>query len=103
MVPLLGPLLALITGILVSPCLVPESVWLCLPLAVLVAVARPRCAFIAVLLLGAGLRSLEPTVPPDPGNDTVRLVGRLRRPPEWRGLGVYLDVELNSIDARPYR
>jgi len=33
----------------------------------------------------------------------VRLICTLSKPPQWRGLGVYLDVELQSIDARPYR
>src|SRR5262249_17230727 len=28
---------------------------------------------------------------------------KLTKAPEWRGLGTYLDVELLSIDAQPYR
>jgi len=58
---------------------------------------------LSVFLLGAGLRTAVPTVPPDPGNDAVRLVGKVARAPEWRGLGVYLDVQVLRIDGRPYR
>ena len=103
MVPLLWPLFALIAGILLSPFLDARSVWLCLPLAALIGFARRWCLLPAIVLLGAGLRSLEPDVPPDPGDLAVRLIGRLTRAPEWRGLGVYLDVEVLSVDGRPYR
>src|SRR4029077_11322834 len=53
--------------------------------------------------LGAGLRAVVPTVPPDPGIDAVRLIGKVVRAPEWRGLGVYLDVQVLRVDGRPYR
>jgi competence protein ComEC len=81
----------------------PTSVWICLPIAILISIVRPWCALIAVALLGAGLALLRPAVPPHPGDEPVRLVGRLARAPEWRGVGIYLDVELQTIDARPYR
>jgi competence protein ComEC len=103
MLPLLWPLVAAIAGILISPFLEPHAVWLCLPLAVLLAFATKKCGgFLSIILLGAGLRALEPAVPPDPGEDAVRLVGTLEKAPEWRGPGVYLDVRLQNLDARPY-
>jgi competence protein ComEC len=103
MIPLLAPLLALIAGILASAHLDPRSVWLCLPLAVLLAFARKWYALLAVFLLGAGLRSLEPPVPLDPPAEAARVEGRLLRQPEWRGLGVYLDLQVLRVDGRPYR
>jgi competence protein ComEC len=104
MFPLLPPLLALIAGILASHSLDPRAVWICLPLAILLGFARKPCALIAIFLLGAGLRSREQPVPPlPPGNEASRVVGRLQNRPDWRGLGVYLDVELDSIDGVPYR
>jgi hypothetical protein len=103
MVPLLLPLLALISGILAGPHLDPTSVWLCLPLTILLGVARRPLHFLPVFLLGAGLRDSVPAVPPDPGIEAVRLTGKIVQPPEWRGLGVYLDVEIRTMDGRPYR
>jgi len=103
MVPLLFPLVALISGILTGPRLDPIAVWMCLPLAILLGVAKRPFFLLSVFLLGAGLRSAVPAVPPDPGMDAVRLVGRVARAPEWRGLGVYLDVQVLSVDGRPYR
>jgi competence protein ComEC len=44
---------------------------------------------------------LEPPLAlPDPGDTATRVVGTLRRPPEWRGVGVYLDVQLPDGRAR---
>ena len=103
MTPLVGPLAALIAGILVSPLLDPYYVWLTLPLAILLAFARKWGLLLSFFLLGAGLRSNEPPVPPDPGDTATRIQGTLTKAPEWRGLGAYLDVELDSIDGRPYR
>jgi len=88
MIPLLFPLLALIAGILSGPHLAPTPLWLCLPLAILVGIARRPLLLVSVFLLGAGLRSAVPAVPPDPGSDAVRLVCKVSRAPEWRGLGV---------------
>src|SRR5262245_61573578 len=101
MIPLLWPLAALIAGIVASPFLNPSYVWLCLPLAVLLAFVRRWGLLITFFLLGAGVRSRETVVLPDPGEMPVRLVGRLTKAPEWRGLGVYLDVELQTVDSRP--
>jgi competence protein ComEC len=104
MFPLLPPLLALIAGILASDRLDPRSVWICLPLAVLLGFARKRCALLALFLLGAGLRSREEPVPPlSPGTEASRIICRLLHQPDWRGLGVYLDVAVDSIDGVPYR
>src|SRR3989442_8172262 len=96
------PLLALIIGILLSPCLDSRSVWICLPVAILISFAKRRCALLAVALAGAGLAARQPAVLPDPGDTAVRLVGHLTKAPEWRGLGVYLDVELQTVDGQRY-
>lgn len=96
------PLIALLGGILVSPCLDPTPVWICLPLAILLSFARRWCALLAVTLLGAGIASIQPTVPPVPGGIALRVVGKLRKAPEWRGLGVYLEVQLQTLDNTPY-
>ena len=103
MVPLLFPLVALISGILAGPHLSPNPVWMSLPLSILLGIARRPLFLLPVFLLGAGLRSAVPTVPPDPGTDAVRLLGTVTRAPEWRGLGVYLDVQVLRIDEKPYR
>ena len=97
------PLFALIAGILLSPCLDPSAVWICLPLAILISFAKRWCALIAVALLGAGIASIQPTVPPDPDNSAARVTGTITKVPEWRGVGAYLDVELQAVDAQPYR
>ena len=100
MIPLLYPLLALIAGILASGHLDPMSVWLCLPLAVLLGFARKPSGLIAVFLLGSGLGSVEHPIPPlPPGVEASRVVGTLQRRPDWRGLGVYLDVGVESVDG----
>jgi competence protein ComEC len=96
------PLFALIVGILMSPCLDPAAVWICLPLAILISFARRWCALIAVALLGAGVASRTPTVPPDPDNSATRVTGKLTKAPEWHGVGAYLDLELQSVDAQRY-
>jgi len=59
---------------------------------------------IAVALVGviAGANQ-QRTVPPDPGDTAARIVCRLLKPPEWRGVGSYLDVEVQTVDAQPYR
>src|SRR5688572_286773 len=104
MFPLLPLLFALIAGIVASSHIDARAVWLCLPLAVLLSFARKRCAWLAVFLLGAGLRSLEQPVPPlPPGNEASRVVGRLLHQPDWRGLGVYLDLGVEFVDDVPYR
>ncbi len=97
------PLVALVVGIAVSQCLDTAYVWVCLPLAILISFARRWCGLIAVALVGAGIAARQPTVPPLPTDLPVRLIGRLTKPPEWRGLGAYLDVELQSVDGQPYR
>src|SRR5436190_3145709 len=104
MVPLLVPLLALIAGILASAHLDPTSVWLCLPLAILLGFARKSCGLIAVFLLGAGLRAVEHPVPPLPaGPEASRVVATVLQRPDWRGVGVYLEIEVEFIDGRSVR
>jgi len=103
MIPLLFPLLALISGILASPYLAPAAIWLCLPLSMLLGIARRPLLLLSVFLLGAGLRNAVPQVPPEPGSDAVRLVCQVIQAPEWRGIGIYLDVDVLQIDDRPYR
>src|SRR5262249_11249661 len=102
MTPLVFPLIAFISGILASPWLDPRPIWWCLPIGVLLFFARRWCVVIPLFLLGAGLRSWEPPTPPDPGSDPSRVVGRLTGPPEWRGVGVYLDIRLDTVDGKPY-
>jgi competence protein ComEC len=96
------PLLALITGILLSPCLDPLSVWISLPLAILISFARRWCALIAIMLFGAAIASLTPSPPPDLESPAAsRVIGQLTKAPEWRGLGAYLDLRVQTIDAQP--
>jgi competence protein ComEC len=102
MIPLLFPLVSLIFGILAGPQLDSRALWLCFPLTVLLGIARRPLLLLPVFLLGAGLRNSVPTVPPEPGTDAVRLVGKIVRAPEWRGIGVYLDVQILSIDGRAF-
>ncbi len=97
------PLIALLAGILLSPCLDAGYVWLCLPFSILLSFARRWCGLLAVFLGGAAVASFQALPPTDPPDATVRLIGRLARAPEWRGLGTYLDVELQMMDAQPYR
>jgi len=101
MFPLFRPLVAFVAGILLSPCVDPLSVWLCAPLAALLGLARRWCLWLAVFLTGAGLAARQDAGPADLGPEPVRLIGRVLRPPERRGLGVYLDIQLQSVDARP--
>src|SRR5262245_12294416 len=102
MVPLLWPLAALAAGILCSSILDSKAVWIALPLATLISLARPKYSLLAIALLGAGLRSMHSVIPPDPGVGTVRLTGVVQKPPEWRGLGAYLDIELKTVDGNPF-
>jgi competence protein ComEC len=102
MLPLFVPLLSLIAGILLSPFLATSYVWWCLPFAAVIALCRPRYAFLFILLSGSALRSLEPEVPPLPPAEAGRVVGVLLRKPEWRGLGVYVDLRIETIDGREY-
>jgi competence protein ComEC len=103
MIPLLPALLALIAGIVSSSHLDARAVLICLPLAVLLGIARKPCALLAVFLAGAGLRSLERPIPPlPPGNEANRVVGTLLQRPDWRGIGVYMDLAVDSVDGQPY-
>src|SRR5215510_6301562 len=125
-------LIPLLMGILLSPCLDERSVWATIPIALVtltfsqgfalplrlraVALAlrvgvrfapSPRgrgwCLFLLVALIGAADASLAPTILPVPEETAVRVVGKLRKAPEWRGLGTYLDLELQTVDRLPYR
>src|SRR5688500_5173431 len=104
MIPLLLPLLALVAGILASTRLDSRAVWVCVPLAILLGFAHRQFALITIFLIGAGLRSLEPPVPVlPPGSEASRVVGKLLHRPDWRGIGVYLDVAVESVDGVPYQ
>jgi len=104
MIPLFFPLLAFVAGILSSSTLDSRAVWICLPLSALLGFARKPCRLLALFLAGAALRSMEQPVPPlPPGNEASRVVGTLLRRPEWRGIGVYLDLDIDNIDGAPYR
>ena len=97
------PLIALIAGIVLSPCLDPKAVWLSLPLAVLISFGKRSCGLLAVFLLGSGIASLTPVPPPEPDSSAAsRVTGWLTESPEWRGLGAYLDLQIQSIDGQPY-
>src|SRR5262245_13689027 len=96
-------LVALIAGILLGPCVDPVPVWICFPFSILLSFLRHRCVLLTVFLLGCGVSSLQSTVPRDPGETAVRLIGTLRKAPEWHGLGIYLDVQLETIDGQAYR
>src|SRR5579864_392765 len=54
------------------------------------------------MLLGAGVASIQSTVPADPDNTATRVTGKLLKAPEWHGVGAYLDLELHSVDAQVY-
>ena len=88
MIPLFWPLLAVVAGILASPFLDPFAVWICVPLAALLAFARWWGLLLTFALLGAGLSSPGSEIPPGPGDVAVRLVGTLEKAPTWRGPGV---------------
>src|SRR5262245_21351970 len=91
------PLFALVIGILLSPCLDPHSVWACLPLGILISFARRWCGLIAVALAGCGIASLTPALPRNFDDTTAaRVTGRLVKAPEWRGLGTYLDIQVEA-------
>src|SRR5438552_12219326 len=101
-------LIPLLIGILLSPCLDSKSVWAAIPVAIAIltlpsARGRRWCLYLLVALVGAADASIAPGVAPVPQDSAVRVAGRLIKPPEWRGLGAYLDVELQAIDAEPYR
>src|SRR6185369_4245684 len=95
-------LVALIAGVLLGPCVDPLPVWLCLPFSILLSFIRPRCILLSTFLLGCSVGSSPSMIPRDPGETAVRLVGTMYRAPEWHGLGVYLDVQLQTIDGQAY-
>jgi competence protein ComEC len=101
-------LIPLLIGILLSSCLDSKSVWNAIPAAIaLLTLPSPRgrwwCLYLITGLVAAVDASMVPAVPPVPEDSAIRLVGKLTKAPEWRGLGAYLDVELHTIDAQPYR
>src|SRR5438552_3685415 len=101
-------LIPLVFGILVSSCLDVRYVWGAIPVTILTLTlpsqtGRRYCLYLLVGLVGAADASLLPTIEPIQTDTAVRMVGTLKKAPEWRGLGTYLDVELHSIDAQPYR
>jgi competence protein ComEC len=101
-------LIPLVIGILLSPCLDERAVWIGIPVTLLtLTLPSPRgrgwTLYLLVGLVGAADASMIPTVIPVPEDTALRVIGKLTKAPEWRGLGAYLDLELQSIDAQPYR
>jgi competence protein ComEC len=114
-------LIPLIIGILLSSCLDERFVWIAIVFTLVTltlassieaarfraCAARPRargwCLYLLVGLIGAADASIGITVIPIQTDTAVGVVGRLTKAPEWRGLGTYLDMELQTIDAQPYR
>ena len=107
------PLIALIVGIVLSPCLDLTAVWITIFVLIAFTLSSPGgrgfwfrrhlCALLIVVLVGAVDAARMSTVPPDPGDTAARMTGRLTKAPEWRGVGAYLDMELEFVDAQPYR
>ena len=100
-------LIPLLIGILLSPCVDLTYVRVCIPIVIAtLTLPSPRgrgwCLSLLVALIGA-VDAKEERIPPVPEDSAVRVVGRLTKAPEWRGVGTYLDVELQTIDAQPYR
>ena len=101
-------LISLLIGILASPCLDSRSVWTAIPITIVLLIlpspnGRKWLLYLLCTLVGAADDSMIPAVVPIETNTALRVLGRLTHAPEWRGLGAYLDVELQSIDAQPYR
>ncbi len=101
-------LIPLLFGIFVSPCLDSTSVWIAIPVTILMLLlpsgrGRKWILYLLVALVGAADVATIPTVAPVREDTAVRIHGKLTKPPEWRGLGTYLDVQLQSIDAQRYR
>ncbi|PYS18271.1 MAG: hypothetical protein DMG17_06505 [Acidobacteria bacterium] len=113
-------LIPLLIGILLSPYLDERFVWAAIPAALVTLTfsqgfallgsrfapsprARGWTLWLLVALIGAADASMLPAVPPIPEDTAVRVVGKLTKAPEWRGLGTYLDLELQTVDRLPYR
>lgn len=101
--PLLPPLLALIAGIVASPYFDNRYVWLVVPLALAVVVARPRFALGVVFLLGSGIRSHHDVRPPYIADDglALRVVAVLDGPPEFRAPGYYFVARVLTVNGTP--
>ena len=99
MPPLVPPLIALATGILASPYLDISYVWVTLPFACLVSIARPRWALLPVFVLGTILASRQEIRPPAIPDDGYprRVVAQLERAPEYRAPGYYLNAQILSV------
>lgn len=99
MPPLVPPLIALLGGILASPYLDIYFVWITFPLALLIAIARSRYAFLAIFLLGGILTSRQEIRPPEIPDDgyPVRIVAVLEGAPEYRAPGYYLNARILSV------
>src|SRR5437879_4439403 len=113
-------LIPLLIGILLSPYLDERFVWAAIPAALVTltfsqgfALLGSRFApsprgrgwtlWLLVALIGAADASMLPAGPPIPEDTAVRVVGKLTKAPEWRGLGTYLDLELQTVDRLLYR
>ena len=105
MAPLFPPLAALIAGVVASPHLDPFFVWLSLVPTLLISLLRPKCLLLALCLIGAGLRANQEVRPPEIFDDGYprRVVAVLEGSPEWRDPGHYFDVDIRTLDGRPWR
>ena len=105
MAPLFPPLAALIAGVVASPHLEPFFVWLTLVPTLLISLFRPKFLLLALCLIGAGLRATQEMRPPEIFDDGYprRVVAVLEGPPEWRDPGHYFDVDILTLDGRPWR
>src|SRR5437870_13647567 len=114
-------LIPLLIGILLSPCLDERFVWAAIPAALVTLTfshqgfallgsrfapsprARGWTLWLLVALIGAAGTSMVPAVPPIPEDTGVRVVGKLTKAPEWRGLGSCLGLELRTVGRLAYR
>src|SRR5437870_7375855 len=113
-------LIPLLIGILLSPYLDERFEWAAIPAALVTLTFSQGFALLAsrfapsprgrgwtlwllVALIGAADASMLPAVPPIPEDTAVRVVGKLTKAPEWRGIGTYLDLELQTVDRLPCR
>ena len=102
--PVIPCLVALVVGILAGPHLDLSYLWITAPATVLVAVARPRYACLAALVLGAWARNWHQPQPLHLADDgyPVRTVGIVAREPDLRESGYYLDLDLETVGGEPW-
>ena len=74
------------------------------PVALVIAVARPRYALLVVFLIGSGVRSTHDVRPPNILDDgfPIRVTAVLEGAPESRVPGTYLNVRLITVGEEPW-